>query len=948
MKTTGKNYLKTFMAAFIMLSCLVPQVMKAASGAADRSKAYGYQFTQDELNKYPQKTNLPTVYLNVYKTTYDSSTNTSSLTGGVQTLESLQTVFGTKNDWYYICNIVIRDDHGTIEERNETVNMRGRGNATWDIGNSMKKPMRLKFPAKTKLLGDEFANAKNWVLLANFYDKSLIKNGLDYELGKYMNLPFSPAAKYVDLVVNGKYMGTYQISDKVEVGDKRIPGTKEAVWLEANSAKRTGFAEEPCFYTWEMGSALCVNIKNPEVENTSISNNVFADETLEKIRKDAMNLLTAVKSFDKNSNTTYRKYIDFSTAVDHFIALDITGNYDGDVANNYMYKEQSDRKYKFGPIWDSDLAWGSNQGMKEKHFWEGELYGFGAACKKIYESDPYFVKLLYERWVEVYGNGKLITYLNGKVDELATSISQSAALNYSPVSSGGAGCGIASEASWADGNSYTKLSDTYTVIKNFNIAHISWLNTQYKAMYDRLGCATFEMPNIDDEDDPEEGEGAAGGLQYLGKGALWGGSEQVYSYTGNASSMCVGAKMTVELEGAGARMEVFADNQYSSWVATWGGSPLTYTRTLSSDDVARLKNASYTIKIAVYEGGTCKSVKFEGGAVCSHTYSNDHATWTADANGIFHRVCTLCGAEEKGVNYYEFTVYPESETTQTVYATSWTPSSAKPNSIAVVKIKSGLETDIPGYNIINSTKNAAGDQTCADFRLTDGHPYYSANKFKAAKATYTRLLGTNEEYGTMILPYKYQQASTDEADFYHLATAENGKLTLTAIDPSIEGNASAYTPVVFKRKAGATSITINGTDITVKKSSATKWHETLEGWKLNGVVESQTVTADTLYQISDARTGVVSKVNRVAVVPFRAYFSNTTGATSSFTLSCPSMIASGDVNGDGKLDINDLVFLIRYLNEDTIVINASAADLDNSGTIAKDDIQQLVDKILEK
>lgn len=935
--------LKTLLAAFSMLLCFMPQTVMADSGAADRSRAYGYQFTQDELNTYPQKTNLPTMYLNVYKTTYDAGTNSTSLTGGTQTLEDLQTIFGTKNDWYYICNIVIRDDHGTIEERNETVNMRGRGNATWDLGNSMKKPMRLKFPAKTKLLGDEFANAKNWVLLANHYDKSLIKNGLDYELGKYMNLPFSPAAKYVDLVVNGKYMGTYQISDKVEVGDKRIPGTKEAVWLEANSAKRTGFAEEPCFYSYDFDNkTLCVNIKNPEVEDNSKNNNVFADPTLEKIRQDAMTLINAVKSFDKNSNTTYRKYIDFPTAVDHFIALDITGNYDGDVANNYMYKEQTDRKYKFGPIWDSDLAWGSNQSMKDKHFWEGELYGFGAACKKIYESDPYFVKLLYERWQQLYDNGKLITYLNEKVDELAASISQSAALNYASEASGGAGHRIASEASWADGNSYNSLSDTYTVIKNFNRAHIDWLNTQYKNMYDRLGCATFEMPNIDDEDDDSvDGGSAAGGLQYLGKGALWGGNEQVYSYTGNASSMCVGAKMTVELEGAGARMEVFADNQYSPWVATWGGSPLTYTRTLNSDDVAKLKNASYTIKIAVYEGGTCKSVSFTGGAVCTHTYSDDHTTWTADANGIFHRVCTLCGAEEKGVNYYEFTVYPESETTQTVYATSWTPSSTKPNSIAVVKIKSGLEADIPGYNIVNSTKNAAGDQTCADFRLTDGHPYYSANKFKAAKATYTRLLGTNEEYGTMILPYKYQQASTDEADFYHLSTAENGKLTLTAIDPDIEGNASAYTPVVFKRKAGATSITVNGTDITVKKSSATKWHQTLDGWKLNGVMESQTVTADTLYQISDSRAGVVSKVNRVTVAPFRAYFSNTTGATSSFTLSCPSVMASGDVNGDGKVDISDLVLLIRYLNDKT-------TDIDNSDTITKDDVQQLAKKILEK
>ena len=47
----------------------------AGSGAADRSNAFGYQFTQEELDSFPQKTNLPTVYLQIYKTDYDEATN---------------------------------------------------------------------------------------------------------------------------------------------------------------------------------------------------------------------------------------------------------------------------------------------------------------------------------------------------------------------------------------------------------------------------------------------------------------------------------------------------------------------------------------------------------------------------------------------------------------------------------------------------------------------------------------------------------------------------------------------------------------------------------------------------------------------------------------------------------------------------------------------------------
>lgn len=376
--------------------------------------------------------------------------------------------------------------------------------------------------------------------------------------------------------------------------------------------------------------------------------------------------------------------------------------------------------------------------------------------------------------------------------------------------------------------------------------------------------------------------------------------------------MCVGATMTVELEGAGARMEVFADNQYSAWVATWGGSPLTYTRTLNSEDVTKLKNGNYTIKIAVYEGGTCKSVTFSGGAVCSHTYSNDHTTWTADADGIYHRACTLCGAMEKGVNYYEFTVYPESAITQTVYASSWTPSADKPNSIALVKIKSGLEAYISGYNIVNSTKNIAGNQTCADFRLTDGHPYYSDKKFVAAKATYTRLLGADEEYGMMTLPFKHQNAENEDAEFYHIEKVEGDKIRLVAIDPSVEGNASAYIPVIFKRKAGKNSITVTGTDITVKKTSADKTNSTCEGWTIKGAVESTSVTAadgNNLYEVADSKLGNVSKTSGLTIAPFRACLITTATAPDILTFLCPRAAeasVSSLVNAIKKLTDGDM------------------------------------------
>ena len=75
----------------------------------------------------------------------------------------------------------------------------------------------MKFASKTELLGKEYTKAKKWTLLANHGDKTMIRNALTYDLGKFMGFTFCPAAVFVDLFLNGNYRGTYQISDQVEV-----------------------------------------------------------------------------------------------------------------------------------------------------------------------------------------------------------------------------------------------------------------------------------------------------------------------------------------------------------------------------------------------------------------------------------------------------------------------------------------------------------------------------------------------------------------------------------------------------------------------------------------------------------------------------------------------------------------------------------------------------------
>ena len=66
------------------------------------------------------------------------------------------------------------------------------------------------------------ANAKNWVLLNNLSDKTLMRNMVAFEAIRRIGMDYTPAARLVDVMYNGELKGTYQLADKIEVGKDRI------------------------------------------------------------------------------------------------------------------------------------------------------------------------------------------------------------------------------------------------------------------------------------------------------------------------------------------------------------------------------------------------------------------------------------------------------------------------------------------------------------------------------------------------------------------------------------------------------------------------------------------------------------------------------------------------------------------------------------------------------
>ncbi len=344
--------------------------------------------------RYTQLTDVPTLYI--------ETENGRSITSKEQ---------------YTKCTIIIVD--GDSIATYPDTEIRGRGNSTW--WNSDKKAYRIKFATKQKLLGRHFANARSWTLLANHGDKTMIRNALTYDLGRFMGMEFCPAARFVDVYLNGIYRGTYQISDQVQAHKRRIDISEEdgCILEVANENSR----EEP--YITSSVFRIMYNVKNPKDDALTMQKRIAIGQWIEGMER-------AVKGNDfADPERGYRAYIDEQSLVNWYVGAEITGNIDA-LYSIYMWKDADEQKMHFGPLWDLDI--GYDNSSERSMLREMEAYlslwnrPFEQVLRRMWQ-DWWFANACADRLNELIANG-LQQYLLDHIDSLSAAISQSQAQNY--------------------------------------------------------------------------------------------------------------------------------------------------------------------------------------------------------------------------------------------------------------------------------------------------------------------------------------------------------------------------------------------------------------------------------------------------------------------------------------------------------------------------------------
>ena len=231
-------------------------------------------------------------------------------------------------------------DSGDYEKDVSGMTIKLRGNTS---AYKPKKPYKIKLQKKFDLLfggNDSVYKDKEWLLLCDDYLATM--HG--FEVSKLVGMQWTPRHHYVNVVINGRYIGAYLLCESV----KRNPDCR------LNVDKNTGYIFEFDPYWWNE-SLYVTSSHHPKYNYT------FKYPDDEDITEDQLGYMQSlVKKYEKSlTNGTYNNYIDVRSFAAWCLVHDIMGTKDAGGANMFYckYDTTAESKIVMPLAWDFDMAY---------------------------------------------------------------------------------------------------------------------------------------------------------------------------------------------------------------------------------------------------------------------------------------------------------------------------------------------------------------------------------------------------------------------------------------------------------------------------------------------------------------------------------------------------------------------------------------------------------------
>jgi hypothetical protein len=185
----------------------------------------------------------------------------------------------------------------------------------------------------------------DWVLTANYSDKSLMRNALAYRAARELTGRYAPRTRHVEVVLNGNYRGVYLLTQALELGEGRVEA--EDGWMLELVFGYQALGERR-FKSAHTGRPLLFT--DPDEPSKAEAR---------AIRRDAARFERALygKRF-RHPRRGWRAHVDPAAAMDYVLLQELFGNQDAFHASTYFHRPPGGR-IVFGPLWDFDIAMGN-------------------------------------------------------------------------------------------------------------------------------------------------------------------------------------------------------------------------------------------------------------------------------------------------------------------------------------------------------------------------------------------------------------------------------------------------------------------------------------------------------------------------------------------------------------------------------------------------------------
>lgn len=253
----------------------------------------------------------------------------------------------------------------TPESEVMDLTIRGRGNTSWT--DMPKKSYKIEFADKQAMLG--MPKDRDWALIANYADKTLMKNYITYKLSSWLNANYSPRCEFVELFLNKEYLGVYLLVETLKVNKHRIDINENISYV----------AEFDIHYK-SKNTVIFLDVFQKPI---SIHHPKAATIPAQSILKKHLDSLTQLIIGSNIPIDSLEKWIDLQSYFLFYWIQEFSENRDGNFDTSVFFTWAPGEPLKMGPIWDFDLAYNGHPNTLTQdpqkwfirnYYWNGSLF----------------------------------------------------------------------------------------------------------------------------------------------------------------------------------------------------------------------------------------------------------------------------------------------------------------------------------------------------------------------------------------------------------------------------------------------------------------------------------------------------------------------------------------------------------------------------------------------